>query len=276
MIEKILRKFSDFKGKQRIARILLKNKIQNNTDLIVAGKYNCQYKVPNIKETIGFELYINGIYEPEIINFITSRIPKEGILIDIGANIGAICIPMCRNRPDIKTIAIEASPRVYCYLEFNKTANNLSNCNIINKAVTDSKIKTIDFFSPFESFGKGSLENVITSNSEKVETISLDSLFMQNDVGPESFIKVDIEGHEYAAFKSGENVLNKSEAPNILFEFVDWAENSTQNYKAGDAQKLLMDYHYTLYELKTGGRLERMSHPLEEGSAMIYATKKPL
>ncbi len=43
--------------------------------------------LPNIKENIGFELFINGVYEEEIINFIMDRLPKIGILIDIGANL---------------------------------------------------------------------------------------------------------------------------------------------------------------------------------------------
>ena len=113
MLDKIIRKLPPFKGKQRLARFLFKKKITNDRDVSIKGDYNCYYKVPNIKENIGFEIFINGVYERETIEFIAGKIPQHGYLLDIGANIGAISIPLCNKRVDINVLAVEASKRVF-------------------------------------------------------------------------------------------------------------------------------------------------------------------
>lgn len=274
MIDKILRNLPIFKGKQRLARILLKYKISRLQDLSFQGKYGCIYKVPNLKENIGFELFINGVYEEEIINFITHHMPKDGVLLDVGANIGAITLPICKQQKNIRALCIEASPRVYHYLQYNIEQNHLQNCIVINKAVTETENETVDFFSPVEKFGKGSLGNIFTQEAEKVETITLNSILTQNIFGKVDFIKIDIEGHEYAAFKGGDKVLTEENSPDILFEFVDWAEGLAKNYKPGDAQQLLLNYGFRLFKLSKAGRLSEIDTPLVKGAAMILASKK--
>lgn len=75
----------------------------------ISGKYECCYQLPNVMETIGFEIFINGVYEEDTIHFIKSKIPRDNLFLDIGANIGAICIPLNKLRKDIKIICIEAA-----------------------------------------------------------------------------------------------------------------------------------------------------------------------
>ena len=274
MVEQILRKLPSFRGKQRLAKMLLKNKIATLIDVIVNDRNGCVFKIPNIKENIGFELFIYGEYEPEIIKHILGAIPENGVMLDIGANIGAIAIPVCKQRKDIVAICVEASPRVFSYLKFNIEKNSLENCKLKNYAVTENDNKTVDFFSPVELFGKGSLTSVFTQDSEKVVTISLDSLITQNCTKKVDLIKIDIEGHEYGAFKGGAAVLSMPDSPDILFEFVDWAEELANNCKPGDAQQLLMDYGYKLFQLNRKGILSELQAPLLKGAAMIFATKK--
>jgi len=60
LIDTLLRMLPAFKGKQRLSRLLLKSKFSYLKNVLIEGKYNCTYKIPNIKESIGFELYING------------------------------------------------------------------------------------------------------------------------------------------------------------------------------------------------------------------------
>ncbi len=274
MIEKIFRQLPLFKGKQRLARGLLHNKITTGRDLIVEGKYGCIYKIPNIKENLGFELFINGVYEEEIINFILQRLPPNGLMLNIGANIGAIAIPVCKRRPDISAIGIEASPRVYDYLKCNKELNNLHNFELINKAVTENDRDTVDFYSPEEKFGKGSLASVFTKEAETVETITLDTVCKQNNFEEVDVIKIDIEGFEYLAFKGGEKTLTNSDAPDIIFEFVDWAERLAKVCEPGGAQRLLLDYGYKLYLIQKSGKLKEVHKPLCNGAAMLLASKK--
>ena len=76
MISKILRQLPAFKGKRRLGRILLKQYLNSEKDILIQGKHGCEFIIPNAQENIGFELLINGIYEEQTIDFITSQIPK--------------------------------------------------------------------------------------------------------------------------------------------------------------------------------------------------------
>jgi FkbM family methyltransferase len=275
MISKVLRALPPFKGKQRLSRFLLSNYLKQNRDIRVNGHYDCTYLLPNLTETVAFELFINGIYEEDTVSFIVERIKHHKILLDIGANIGAITIPVCKQRHDLKVICLEAAPMVFAYLKRNIETNGLTQVTLVNKAITDVDGKLVNFYSPLDKFGKGSMSPVFTSERVEVETTTLMALtkpFLTTDIG---FIKMDIEGFEYFAFEGGRELLMSSDGPDILFEFANWAEDSAPEIKAGAAQKLLMDFGYQLYVFEDGRVGDRLVEPRKE-SAMIFATRNTL
>jgi len=190
----------DFKGKQRLARWILKDRL-NEADIVISDQ-GCSFKIPNVKETIGFELFINGVYEPSTVNFISNRLKTGGVFLDIGANIGAITIPVCKSRTDIKAIAIEAAPWIFTYLEENVKKNELTNVTLVNKAISDKGQMTVEFYSPREKFGKGSMAPVFTRESVPVETVTLDEISNSLNGNEIGMIKIDVEGFEYFASKT--------------------------------------------------------------------------
>src|SRR5258706_3570244 len=247
IVDSILRKLPDFKGKQRIARLIYGNYLKKASDSLITGSYGCRYILPNLIETISFEIFINGIYEKDTHEFLLKRIPPNAVLLDLGANIGSIIIPICKRRNDLRVICVEASPWVFEYLKKNVELNGLTNISLVNKAVLDSDDKTIDFFGPMEKFGKGSLTPNYTNKSVPVATIQIDTLLIENNISMVDIIKIDIQGFEYYAFKGAWHLLQSPDAPDILFEFEDWAEGEASGLKAGFAQSLLKEYGYDIY-----------------------------
>jgi hypothetical protein len=77
------------------------------------------FELPNLVEIISFELFVNGYYERGLIELLRKSIPKNGVFIDIGGNIGSISISLALSRPDIKMISVEASPWIYKVLHKN-------------------------------------------------------------------------------------------------------------------------------------------------------------
>lgn len=241
----------------------------------VLGKYECRYILPNIQENIGFEILINGIYEADTIAFICKRMKKGGVFLDVGANIGAISIPVNKLRSDIEIICIEAAPWIYDYLKTNVEVNQLIKIRLLNKAISDCSGRQVDFFSPKDKFGKGSLAPIFTNNSVKVDTITLDDLVEGNNERIVDFIKVDVEGFEALAFRGGTKLLGGGSAPDILFEFVDWAEELAGE-KVGSAQTILLNYGYSLYLFEKEKIGMQLKVPILKGSHMIFATKKEM
>lgn len=272
MMDGMLRRLPIFKGKQRLARMLLDHQINSGKDLVVPGRHNCRYLLPNVKEIIGFEILINGIFEPEVIQFLTKRITPGSVFIDLGANIGAISLPVSKVRPDLQVAAVEAAPWIVRYLQMNAEMNGLRNVEVVSNAITRQSGEFVDFYSPETLFGKGSLATVFTTTPEKVSPLSLDDLATRFDQKPVSVIKADVEGFEADAFRGGKKLLSSFNAPDILFEFVDWAEEASGS-SPGSSQQVLLDFGYKLNRFAGGKVGDRILEPVAEGCLMIFAQK---
>jgi FkbM family methyltransferase len=268
----MFRNVADFRGKRRLVKSLLGDKIGVLRDIEVNGKFGCSYLLPNLKENVGFDIFVNGIYEEGSYNILKRLLPENGFFLDIGGNIGAITIPICKTRPDIRAVAIEAAPWIYSYLERNVDNNGLRNVKLLNYAVYDKSDIEVDFYCPTDVYGKGSMAAVFTSQSVKVRTVTIDTLPQLAGGRDFDVIKVDVEGFEYFVFKGGEEMLRKNDAPMVFFEFIDWAESSANGLEPGAAQRVLRDYGYRLHILD-GGKWIEYSDIKEKGSFDILACK---
>ena len=273
MLRKFFTLLPTFKGKYRIARAVFKKAVQQANNIVVDGRFGVRYKLPNLKENIGFEIFVDGIYEPGYIQYFQQRIPKNGVFLDLGANIGSICIPLARLRPDIRIIAVEASPRVFGYLKDNVVMNGCKNIIVENLALSSQDNIDLPFYSPEEKFGKGSLSTVFTDKAELVKTITVDTLKRKYHLTHVDYIKIDVEGYEKSVFEGGRELLSNGRAPVILFEFADWAENAGKGTKAGDAQLFLSELGYKLFDFTNPDHLGAEMKPQTSGNLMILAVK---
>ena len=262
------------RGKQRIARWLLDSFYTRKKAVQVRGDFGLSYFLPNLMENVSFEIFINGIFEKETFDAISEIVDKlnAAVIIDIGANIGSIALPLASRFNNVQIYCIEASPRVFNFLQRNVELNKMA-ANVFPKNIclSDSNAELLDFFSPVEQFGKGSLNPVFTSVAEKVRNLSLDGFIHEQAIKKVDFIKIDVEGFESQVFKSGANLLSRSDAPDILFEVCDWAETLAGN-KPGDSQRILKDFGYELFDSeRCNTHIKTIS---SEPFAMILATKK--
>jgi FkbM family methyltransferase len=272
MVSSFLRTLPPFKGKARLARLLLKDKGVVFYPQSIKGKYGLTYVIPNTKESIGFFLLINGIYEEDLSAYIIKSLPTNGVFLDIGINIGTISLPVASQRKDSTIIGVEAADNIFNCLKENIEINRLTNIHPHHNAVSDKDGEFVSFFSPEDQFGKGSMSAVFTKEEKRVETITLDNLLQKYQLTSADLIKVDVEGYEYNVFKGGGNLLSSHEAPDIIFEFVDWAENLAHGINIGDSQRILKGYGYTIFDFDNlkGGPLPEI---VTKGMRNLYATK---
>ncbi|MES2628591.1 MAG: FkbM family methyltransferase [Bacteroidota bacterium] len=265
---KLFQLLPDFKGKLRLSKMVFSGRIKAGTEQQFTVNDGLKFTTPNLTENVSFELFVNGSYEPETMQIILNNLPKNGVFVDVGANIGAISVPLAKTRPDVSVVAFEASPAVYSYLKRNVENNKLSNIQANNLAIHTLDDGELPFFSTMEKNGKGSFSPVFTEESVMVKTISLRTFLGAKNLVPD-LIKVDVEGYEKLIFESAGEVLD-TPGLKILFEFVDWAEELA-NYKPGESQQLLLDKGFTLTDINTGAEVRQA---LTKGSAMLLATKK--
>lgn len=269
-LQKLLRFSPYFKGKHYLARALLAKDYQKTArDLRVDGKYGCTFILPQIIEYSYWEVFYNGIYEPDTLAFLATKLPPHGCFIDIGANIGLISVPLAKRRPDVSIFAIEADPYIFNYLIKNIQLNNIHNIKAINTPVHAQSGLELPFYAPKDKMGCGSFTPLFTHEATILITQNLDNIVQEQNIPKVDLIKIDIEGYEYYAVKGGINLLKKDK-PAILFEFVDWAEEQAQGLEKGSCQQLLRQMGYQLSTLD-GRKTIKLPDPMLTGSGMILA-----
>ncbi len=263
-----------FKGKKKIARYFFSKSFLQTKDNMILGKYDVNYNVPNYIDSIGFELLVDGIYEKNTIDFLVNKVPAEAVFLDIGSNIGSICLPLAKKRKDITVYSFEASKSIFENLKQNIDLNALHNVRAYHIALSDHTQENVAFYAPAEKFGKGSFAPVFTSEAEYVSSQTLDSFLEEYNIPTVDFIKIDVEGFEYFVFKGAEKQLSNADAPDILFEFVDWAEEQAQICEVGGAQQLLLSYGYRLFSLDKKNEFVPVNQVMIKGASMLFATKR--
>jgi FkbM family methyltransferase len=261
----------EIKGKHRVGRFLFSNTISNKKNEIISCLNGVQICCPNFKEYIAFELLINGIYESRNIEFMIENTPKNGVLFDVGANIGAIAIMIAKQRPDLHIYCFEASTKVFSYLKKNIELNDINNITAIHCLLIDEVKGELPFYSPEEQNGKGSMAPVFTSSSEMIQTETLDHFMEENKISKVDFIKIDVEGFEHTVL-SGTISIITNHKPKILFEFLDWAEELSKENKIGDAQRFLLDNGYKIFNLSN--HMIDLKEPILVGGADLVGVPK--
>lgn len=270
---RILRLLPDFKGKQRLINFLLGEERNTIKDLLVPFYKKSKLILPNIIESSCFEIFCNRIYEKETIDLITNKLKKGSTFIDIGANIGAISIAVALDRPDVNIVSVEAAPSINDYLVRNFKLNSIENILSINFAIHEKINLTIPFYVPTDKIGCSSFSPLFTNDAIYVKTQTLDDLVNDFDLRSISLIKIDIEGYESKAFLGGKETLQGENAPDIIFEFMDWAEKQAEGVIVGDSQRVLLGFGYKLFEFNKKGNLKHLNKVVTTGSLNIFATK---
>ncbi|MFH1868858.1 MAG: FkbM family methyltransferase [Candidatus Omnitrophota bacterium] len=273
----IFRKLPNFKGKTRLANIMLGGE-RDISDVQVKAFDGSYYLIPSLGEFLGLSLFATGCYEKEEVTFILDRLrSKDGFFLDIGANIGLYSITAAKALAEnSKIVAVEASPRIFTYLAHNAELNRSKGVRLLQCAVTDEDNSCICFTEPpATSFAMGSITDRFGKGDKvSVGTKTIDTIIEEERVGEVSAVKIDIEGYEAAAFKGAKKLLSGKNAPLILFEFLDWAENNAKDTTAGDAQRILRDAGYDIWKFKDyiDGK-KPLSAIVKEGSLNLVAVK---
>src|SRR6516164_7710818 len=124
-----LRWLPDMRGKLRIARFALRP-FHKMESVRMPDRFGNTLCCPNLEEPMAVATFANGVYEPDTVAGILSRIPKNGVYVDVGANIGAIALPVARQRSDVRVICVEADPGMAAVLRSNVAENALRNITV--------------------------------------------------------------------------------------------------------------------------------------------------
>lgn len=160
--------------------------------------------------------------EAPSIHYVRTALRSGSTVLDIGANKGVFSIYLSRAvGPAGHLIAFEAQPELGQHLEDVRDAFGLQNMTLVNKGLSSSP-GVLRMHRPEVGSGMASFEFYSDDNMEALDVpvITLDDYVTEHNVSKISFIKCDVEGHEFHVFRGGESVLCRDH-PTLLFECYD-------------------------------------------------------
>jgi len=165
------------------------------------------------------------LFEKKTQHWITS-IEKNGIFLDIGANIGFYTILALRYSEMSKAIGFEPNPQVYCMLKKNIDLNKV-NARAVNAAV-GNRNGTLELEQKNFHTGAGKITNSNSKDRTTVNSLRFDDYMQEQDIDPGkiALIKIDVEGHEEKVLAGMQNTLEKVD--NSVYLFIEiWPENKS-------------------------------------------------
>ena len=169
----------------------------------------------------GRAIYKRGLYEEPLTNFLVQSLEFEDgdIVFDVGANIGWYSCVLSRHAPGADIFAFEPDPENFELLRDNVERNSCDGIHPVRMGVGErTETRTLHLYKA-SNVGRHSMLDIHDGPTIEVLVTSLDEFVRERelDVGRVKFLKIDVEGFEYFAFRGAEEVL--SHVPLLLAEF---------------------------------------------------------
>ncbi|MGE7634497.1 FkbM family methyltransferase [Bacillus paramycoides] len=166
-------------------------------------------------------------YEKELLEYFKEYMPTNGIVYDIGANIGNHTLYFSQALNPKKIYSFEPAKELFTVLDFNVQVNKLKNIELFNYAVGKEMGEALLNYN-HQNTGSS---NISSDGHEIVKSVTLDKLKIEKP----DFVKIDVEGFEYDVIQGMQKVLQVSNP-------VLWIEVFPDNYFAVD--QLLEELNY--------------------------------
>lgn len=173
-----------------------------------------------------------GVYESKNISLILKFLPKDGVLFDVGANIGLIAVPILKNRSDVTIVSFEASPNSLPYLLRSAASSPFSKRWEVRQTLLGSKVGETQLW--VNSSAEGVFDSLLETNRGEghIESVTLPISTLDQEwkaLGKPkvSLIKIDVEGAEADVIDGARECIETTK-PYLL---VEWSRLNLKDEK---------------------------------------------
>jgi FkbM family methyltransferase len=188
------------------------------------------------------DLLTAGVFELPLTRYLMKNLKSGMTVVDVGANIGyfsVLCGYLIGEQG--RLIAYEANPTVFGFLMDNLAINGLHNRADVRQKAVYSETGDLTFYRTRRFMGNSSVYRPEQNyfdwfKTDEVEEITVQAEPLNNLVGVVDridFLKIDIEGGEYHAFRGMRDLLARKMVGTIAFEInsfrgsADWPAFAT-------------------------------------------------
>lgn len=183
---------------------------------------------------IGKGLLQTGEYSEAEVQFLLSLIDDQSVVVEVGANIGAITVPLAKKAAQI--FAFEPQKEVFALLEQNLVQNCHRFC--AEQFAVSNALGVVRIAAPdVEGYDVNTGAATISARGNPVNSVPLDSYC--KDFDRLDLLKIDVEGHEKEVLLSARGTI-------VRLRPLLYVENDRQD-KSHDLIELIMSMGYRLY-----------------------------
>jgi FkbM family methyltransferase len=208
----------------------------------------------DIREGIDLSLFLFGSFERDILSTIKTLVPTDGIFIDVGANIGALTLPVAAYLQRGHVYAVEPTDFALTKLRRNLALNpavseRVTTIQSFVAAETSAQSELVAYSSWPVSGGNDRREHPVHKGVQQTAPcgqLTLDALIQQQGIATLALVKIDTDGHEFAVLSGGARCF-KELRPAVIFEACEYLMRPPRA-TFDDFAKLLASYDYTICE----------------------------
>lgn len=163
---------------------------------------------------------LNRRYDPALVAFIRSRLPREGTFYDVGGHIGFVSLAVACARPDVSVVAFEPHPDNRERLEENVALNPGSRIEI-EAAAAGSAAGTAMLSNDGEGTDFHRIVGRDATGSVEVVVHALDEVARDRGADRIDVLKLDVEGHEPEALVGASALLAAGRIGVVICELND-------------------------------------------------------
>lgn len=198
------------------------------------------------------DIYVGGSFDnygefsDEEVRFVCSHIKPDSIVMDIGANYGALTIPMAHCAKEV--YAFEPQRPAFAAMAANVALNNIENVVCENAGLSNHndfiEVPRLNFNSA-NNIGGLSMKEALPAGTEcptyQVRCTTLDKYVSDMNITKLDFIKMDVEGMEEMVLRGGVEAIKKLKP--LMYIEADREEKKESLLKFIDGLGYNMVYH---------------------------------
>lgn len=233
----------------------------------VINQDGINYEV-DITEGIDLSLFLFGNFQKHVTRNKLINLPKEAVIIDVGANFGVMSLQFAKMASEGKVYSFEPTHYALGKLKRNLELNpdiakriEVINSFISSKSETTANIKAYSSWKVNSEKPSDELHpqhHGAAKSTESVGSITLDAFCQSAQLKRLDFIKIDTDGHEYEILQGAHKALAQFR-PQIIFEiglYVMTEKNIDFNFYSNYFKEL----NYVMYDSATSDVITIENH----------------
>ncbi len=239
------RHFPIRRGKLRVIESCWRSAVgSSGTKRLAALKYGGFSMRCDLAEMLQRQIYFFGTYfvEAHILGCWAEVAKGARVVLDVGANAGIFSLVALAVQPDATVHAFEPTPEIAARLRETARMNGLERLNVHEVAVSSVNGPIVLRRCRGEKDANDGMNFIDADYSdagaERVRAVSLDVFCAETGIDHIDLLKLDIQGHEYAALRGAERLIGAGRIETIFTE-LNWAADPSSACSASESIKLL-------------------------------------